>query len=170
MALRTSLHDVAGLPDPLLSHAFDLFFPRIPGFNGGTRGLTVRCMSTSLPGMQLEQETAALHGVEVSYAGRQIWTKTFPATFIATRDAYTQTAFRSWITFARNNRGNSGNYKVNYAVDTVLTLYDDIPNVIDNQKIIGVFPTSLEDLSVDGGAGTILQFSVQLSFDWMEPI
>jgi hypothetical protein len=164
---RTSLQDVAGLPDPLLSYNFDLIFPSIPG-GGNSRSMTVKCMSTALPGMQLEQQTAALHGVEVNYAGRQIWTKTFQATFIETRDAGTRAAIRRWIEFARNNRFNSGNYKSQYAVDAVMQLYDDIPAVINTTKIVGCFPTQLDDVNMDGSQGTIVQVSVTFSYDWTE--
>lgn len=164
---RTSLQDVAGLPDPLLSYNFDLFFPTIPG-GGNTRGMTVKCMSTALPGMQLEQQTAALHGVEINYAGRQIWQKTFQATFIETRDATTRFAIRKWVEFARNNRQNRGNYKADYGVDAVMRLYDDIPNVINETKIIGVFPTQLDDVNMDGSQGSIVQVSVTFSYDWTE--
>lgn len=164
---RTSLQDVAGLPDPLLSYNFDLIFPSIPG-GGSTRAMTVKCMSTALPGMQLEQQTASLHGVEINYAGRQIWTKTFQATFIETRDGGTRAAIRRWIEFARNNKANSGNYKSQYGVDAVMLLYDDIPNVINTTKIVGCFPTQLDDVNMDGAQGTIVQVSVTFSYDWTE--
>jgi hypothetical protein len=164
---RTSLQDVAGLPDPLLSYNFDLIFPSIPG-GGNSRGMTVKCMSTALPGMQIEQQTAALHGVEVNYAGRQIWQKTFQATFIETRDADTRKQIRRWIEFARNNRGNSGHYKADYSVDAIMLLYDDIPNVIQETKIVGCFPTQLDDVNMEGSQGTIVQVSVTFSYDWTE--
>ncbi len=164
---RTSLTDVAGLPDPLLSYNFDLFFPAIPG-GGNSRGMTVKCMSTALPGMQLEQQTAALHGVEINYASRQIWQKTFQATFIETRDAQTRFAIRKWIEYARNNKQNRGNYKADYGVDAVMRLYDDIPNVINETKIVGCFPTQLDDVNMDGSQGSIVNVSVTFSYDWTE--
>lgn len=165
---RTSLQDVSGLPDPLLSYNFDLIFPTIPGGGGSSRALTVKCMTTSLPGMQLEQATASLHGVEVSYAGRQIWTKTFQATFIETRDAATRKTFRRWIEFARNNSRNAGHYKKDYAVDGVMMLYDDIPAIILETKIVGMFPTQMDDVAFDGAAGTIVTSSITFSYDYTE--
>lgn len=164
---RSSLQDVAGLPDPLLSYNFDLILNGIPG-GGNTRLMTIKCMSTSLPGMQLEQQTASLHGVEVNYAGRQIWNKTFQATFIETRDATTRKDIRNWIEFARNNRNNSGNYKAQYAKDVMMLLYDDIPNVISQTKIVGCFPTQLDDVQMDGSQGSIVQVTVTFSYDWTE--
>ena len=164
---RSSLQDVAGLPDPLLSYNFDLILNGMPG-GGDTRSMTIKCMTTALPGMQLEQQTAALHGVEVNYAGRQIWTKTFQATFIETRDAKTRFAIRKWIEFARDNKRNAGNYKSAYARDAIILLYDDIPAVISTTKVVGCFPTQLDDVSMDGSQGSIVQVSVTFSFDWTE--
>lgn len=169
--MRTSLQDVAGLPDPLLSYNFDLMFPRIPGSNGDTRPLTIKCMTTALPGMQLEQVTSALHGVEVSHAGRQIWSKTFQATFYEARDGGSRQKVRQWIEYARNNRLNSGNYKGQgngYAVDAIMFLYDDIPNIINETKIVGCFPTDMGEVAMDGGQGQAVQLTVTFSYDWTE--
>lgn len=164
---RTSLQDVRGLADPLLSYNFDLFFPRMPG-GGDGRAMTIKCMTTALPGMEIEQETASLHGIEVSYGGRQIWTKSFTATFIETRDSRTRTDIRNWIEYARNNSQNSGHYKNDYAVDAVIFLYDDIPNIINEVKVVGCWPKNLAEYSFDGAAGTIMQCSVEWSFDFTE--
>ena len=166
--IRTSLQDVAGLPDPLLSYNFDLMFPRIPGATGDVRGMTIKCMTTSLPGMQLEQVTASLHGVEVSFAGRQIYSKTFQATFYEARDCGSRQAIRQWIEYARNNRRNAGNYKSQYAVGAMMYLYDDIPNVINETKIVNCFPTAMDDLSMDGGQGQLVQLQCTFSYDWTE--
>lgn len=166
---RTSLNDVRGLVDPLQEWNFDLFFPRIPGIGGNqTRNLTIKCQTTALPGMQLDQVTVALHGVEVNFAGRQIYQKTFTATFIETRDTGTRTAIRGWIEFARNNRTNQGNYKSDYAVDLEMTLYDDIPNVVQRTMLRSAFPINLDDSNLDGGNSGILTYNVTFSYDLHE--
>lgn len=164
---RTSLQDTSGLPDPLLSYNFDLIIPSVPG-GGSGRGLTLRCKSSVLPGAQLEQVTAGLHGVEVNYAGRQIWTKTFTATFVETRDVEVRNRILAWIKFARDNKNNSGNYKAGYAVDVVMLLYDDIPNVVKECTIVKVFPLSLEDATMDGSQGQLVEISVNFSYDYVD--
>lgn len=168
--MRTSLQDTAGLPDPLLSYNFDLLFTRVPGNSGNAgRELTIKCQSSALPGLQLEQQTLGLHGVEVSYAGRQLWNKTFQAQFVETRDGNTRRAFKNWVEFARNNRRGTGTYKRDYAVDAIMRLYDDVPNAIETSKIVGTFPTQVDDLSMDGSQGNIVMVSVTFSYDWVEP-
>lgn len=168
---RSSLQDVSGLTDPLLSYNFDLIFPRIPGFSGNTQPLTIKCQSSTLPGMQLEAVPLSIHGVEVSYAGRQIWTKTFNATFIETRDGATRASMRAWMRYARNNVDNQGHYKNGsdgYAVNPLMYLYDDIPNIIDQVQIFGVFPTNMEDITMDGSQGSIVTTSMTYSFDYTQ--
>jgi len=166
---RTSFRDVAGLPDPLLTYNFDLFFDSIPGGAGlDSRGITIRCMTTALPGMQIDQVTVPLHGVEVNYAGRQIYTKQFTATLHETRDSGVRAAMRGWMEFARNNRNNSGNYKTNYARTAEMAVYDDIPNEIKRVKIFGCFPLSFDDLQMDGSTSTSAQYNVTFSFDYTE--
>lgn len=164
---RTSLSDVSGLADPILSYNFDLMFPSIPG-GGDTRALTVKCMTTALPGMELEQVTSALHGVEVSHAGRQIYSKTFQATFYETRDGQTRGAIRRWIEFARNNGKNTGNFKRDYAIAAELLVYDDIPNIINTIKVFGLFPKQIDDQSFDGSNSNVITSSVTFSYDYTE--
>lgn len=165
---RSSLNDTAGLPDPLLGYNFDLVFPKIPGSSIPTRNLTLKCQSTSIPGMQIEPVILAIHGIELSYAGRQIWSKTFTATFVETRDSTTRQQIRDWIKFARNNSKNAGHYKSDYAVNAILYLYDDIPNITNEIKIVNVFPTGLEDVAMDGSNSNLISVSVTLNYDWTE--
>lgn len=164
---RTSLRDVAGLPDPQLTYNFDLIFDSVPG-GGDARGLITRCMTTSIPGMQLDQVTVALHGVETNYRGRQIWTKQFTGTFHETRDQTVRSAFRNWVTFAQDNRQNQGNYKAQYARTAEIVLYDDIPNETRRIKVYGCWPMSFDDLQLDGSQSAAAQYNVTFSFDYTE--
>lgn len=164
---RTSLSDVAGLTDPQLTYNFDLVFDSIPG-GGDSRGLITRCMSTSIPGMQLDQVTVALHGVETNYRGRQIYTKQFNATFHETRDQLARIAFRNWIEFAQNNRQNKGNYKAQYSRTGEIVLYDDVPNETRRVKVFGCWPMSMDDLQLDGSQSTAAQYNITFSFDYTE--
>lgn len=166
---RMGLQDVSGIVDPLLSYNFSLIFPSIPGSGGDTRDMTIKCISVGLPGMTIEQETLASHGVEVNYAGRQTWSKTFQAVFWETRLADTRQTIRNWIKYARDNFNNQGNYKnggAGYAVDSVINMYDDIPNLINSVIVYGVFPTDMAEVQLDGAAGTIIQTNVTFSYDF----
>lgn len=156
-----------------MTYNFDLTFPRIPGAGASTGQLKARCASATLPGPQIEPVIVPLHGVEVSYAGRQIWTKTFTATFNEMRDTKVRRAMRLWIEFARNNRQNTGNYKggsgINgYATDVILELYDDIPTIVQSTKIINVWPTTIDDLQLEGSSSTAAIYNITFAFDKTE--
>lgn len=166
---RSSLRDVGGLPDPLLTYNFDLFFDSIPGGQGvDPRGLTIRCMTTVLPGMQIDQVTVPLHGVEVNYGGRQIYSKQFPATLHETRDNGVRAAIRGWVEYARNNRLNQGKFKNDYSRTAEIVVYDDIPNEIRRVKVFGVWPMSFDDLQLDGSQSAAASYNVTFSYDYTE--
>lgn len=51
---RVSIQQMAATKDPLQTWNWEVLFPRIPGVQD-TRPLTVRAISTSVPGSQIEQ-------------------------------------------------------------------------------------------------------------------
>lgn len=161
---RTSYQDVRALPDPLLSYNFDLIVPIVPG-GGDAKGLTIRCKSTSIPGTSVDDVTVSLHGVDLKYAGRQMWSHTLQATYQETRDMLVRFALKQWIEFARNTRQNSGEYKANYATNADLVLYDDAGNPIRTIRLEGFFPQTMDDASLDGASSTPVEISVTFAYD-----
>lgn len=162
---RTSLRDVGNLSDPLMTYNFDLQFNGIEDF-GDARDITIRLMTTSLPGMQIDQVTVPLHGVEVNYAGRQIYSKQFTATLHETRDVKARDFLRKWTRACRNNLTNKGLLKERYAKNATMILYDDVPNVVSQTLIVGIWPLSFDDLQLDGSQSTAAQYNVTFSFDY----
>lgn len=163
---RTHLQDIRGLPDPLLSYNFDLVIR--PKGGGDGRPLTVKCQSTSIPGMQIESVTVALKGAEVKYAGRRMFTKTLEASIIETRDMSTYNALQSWFNAARNPVANTGGYKADYSSVVELVLYDDIPSVVKTFKLFGVYPETLSDAALESSSSTVVAYSLTLSYDFFE--
>ena len=53
---KTSLTDIRGLVDPLFGYAFDLIIPNVPG-GGNARDLSIKVMTTSIPGVSLDDVT-----------------------------------------------------------------------------------------------------------------
>ena len=161
---RTAYTDVRSLPDPLLSYNFDLIIPNIPG-GGDTKRLTIKCQSSSIPGTSVEDVTVSLHGVDLKFAGRQMWSHTLTTTYVETRDMSTRFAIKRWIEFCRNTRLNSGNYKANYATLADLVLYDDVGNVIRTTRMEGFFPQTMDDAAVDGTSSTVVTIGVTFAYD-----
>lgn len=163
---RSGLAETQSVLDVLQSWNWDLVIPRIPGV-GDTRPLTYKCISTTIPGSQIEQVPLEIHGVKLNYAGRRVWGGTWEATFIESRDSNTRQQFLTWMDLMRSWVTNTGMYKSVYAVPIELALYDDLPTIVRSIKLVNAFPTQLGDVTLDQSAG-IIQYQVTFSYDMTE--
>ena len=153
--MRTSLQDVLSLQDPAASYNFDLFLPNIPG-SSDTRDLTFKCMTADLPGVSVDPMDVALHGVQVPFAGRKIFTHTLNATFLETADWMTREKFRRWNEFIRSWQNNSGALAAAYKVDAQMVLYNDVPEVVRTTNLIGLYLESMNEVQMDGGQSGLI--------------
>jgi hypothetical protein len=167
--MRTSLQDVRSLSDPLQSYNWDLIIPVMPG-TSNSRTFTYKAQSTSIPGFQLEQVPVALHGVELRYAGRANFSHSFQVTLIETRDIGTRDMLRRWSRLARDWTTNTGTYKEIYGTSVELVLYDDIPIEIKRIRLVGCWPETVDDSSLDGTSSAVVTTSVTFSYDYMEEV
>jgi hypothetical protein len=162
---RPSLLDRRALPDALLLYNWRVVFPRIPGVSD-TRGLTVRAVSSTIPGFKIEPaEQQFPGGVKIKWAGQPSWDGTWSCTLIETRDMLVRDSFITWMLSARNPHNNTGSLKSSYATTVELELYDDIPNVIRSISLVNVFPTSVGDLSVDASSG-VANMQIDFAYDF----
>lgn len=164
---RTSISDIRGVGDPLQQWNWDLFIPNMPG-TSNSRPFTFKCQTTSIPGFQIEPVLVGLHGVELSYAGRALYTKTFDCTLLESRDGNTRDMFTKWKELARSWKLNTGTSKDIYATNGELVLYDDTPSVIRTIKIYGMWPSNLADSQLDGQASQAVTHSVTFTYDWVD--
>jgi hypothetical protein len=164
---RTSLSNVQSIADPATSWEFDLFLPTIPG-SSNTSQLTYRCQSTVLPGVAIEPVTVALHGVELRYAGRAIYTHTFESVFMEGSDYLTRNAFYNWKESARSWINNSGTLAAQYKVNGQIVVYNSIPNVVRTINVYGMWPETVGDYAMDGTASTLVTMTVTWNFDYIE--
>lgn len=153
--MRTSLSDVLGLQDPAMSYNFDLFLPNIPG-SSDTRDLTFKCMTTDLPGVAVDPVDVALHGVQVPFAGRKIFTHTLNATFLETADWMTREKFRRWNEFIRSWQNNSGALAAAYKVNSQIVIYNDIPEVVRTTNLYGLYLESFAEVQMDGAQSGLI--------------
>lgn len=166
--MRTSLQDVLSLQDPALSYNFDLFLPNIPG-SSDTRDLTFKCMTTDLPGVAVDPVDVALHGVNIPFAGRKIYTHTLNATFLETADWMTREKFRRWNEFMRSWRNNSGALASAYKVDAQMVLYNDVPEVVRTTNLYGLYLETMAEVPLDGGASNLISLQCTFKYtDWVD--
>lgn len=161
---RTSIQAMMAVVDPLVSWDWEVAIPTIPGIDD-TRQITVRAVSTTLPGKSLEQLTWEGHGVKLHFAGKMSFDETWELTLIEARDNKTRDMISTWIDNARSWLSNSGSYKSEYAVPISLTLLDSKGTDLRDVQLVNAFPTQLGQATLDQGTG-IVNYQVTFSFDY----
>ncbi len=162
---RTSLFDVLSVADPAQSWNFDLFLPAIPG-SSDTRDLTYKCMTMDLPGSGLDKVPVALHGVELEYAGRQIYTHSSSCTFLEASDWSTRNKFVAWRESARSWVNNSGSFASFYKVNAQMVVYNDLPAVARTINVYGLWPETIGEVALDGSQSGLVQLTITFAYDY----
>lgn len=162
---RTAVTDVSSIPDPAQLWEFDLFLPSIPG-SSNTSQLTFRCMTTALPGTQIDQVMVPLHGVELAFMGRRIYTHTFNSTFLEAIDWQTRGQLITWMEAGRSWVTNTGSQSATYKVQGQLVVYDDTPAVANTITIMGMWPHQINDVELDGGQSQHVTQNITWSYDY----
>lgn len=125
-------------------------------------------MTTDVPGTQLEEVMAPLHGVQIPYAGRRMFTHSMNVTFMETSDWSTSEKFRRWMEIARSWRQNSGSMSSGYWVTSQLVMYNDIPEVVRTIQVNNLWPANVQEMQLDGGSSQLVQLSVEFRYtDWV---
>jgi hypothetical protein len=164
---RNGLLQAISITDVLQSWSWGIIIPRIPGV-GDTRSLTSKCISTSIPSMQVEPVKVEMQGgIQLNFAGRRLWGQTFQCTFIESRDSSTRGDLLAWMNLMRNPLLGIGAYKSVYAVPIELALYDDAGLTARSIKLVNSFPTDVGESSLDQTSG-VVQYSVTFSYDFTE--
>ena len=161
---RPGLAEATSVLDPLQQWNFNVLFPNVPG-SSDTRDLSYKITASSIPGTTIEQAPVETHGIKLNFAGRRTWSGTWSCTLFETRTNSTRQRLINWMELARSWQNNSGSYKSQYAVTAELQLFDDIPNIARSVRVFGVWPTSVDDVTLDQSS-SIVSYQVQLSYDY----
>lgn len=164
---RSSLFDVQSVGDPAQSWNFDFFLPTIPG-STDTRDLTFKCMTMDLPGAGLDNVEVPLHGVVLNFAGRATYTHQTNVTFLETADWSTRRKFRLWRETIRSWKNNTGTFSSAYKVNAQMVVYDDTPSVVRTINIMGMWPETIGEVNMDGGASNAVQLQIGFRYDWVD--
>ena len=169
---RSSLNDVQGsIVDPAQTWNFDLFFEKLPsGISGSTSTLTIRCMSTSLPGVSFEPIEVELHGVKLKYRGRKTYNGTFSVTFAENVDWTTYNLFREWNNLMLSWERNTGSSSTVYKVPCTMTMYNDAGEEVATYTLKGVWPQDVNEISFNGAESSYVQLEVTFSFDYVSEL
>ena len=167
---RSSLSDIQGsIIDPALPWNFDLIFDKLPtGMSGDTRSLTIRCQSTSLPGVSHNQVEVALHGITLRYRGRKTYGGTFDVVFAENVDWSTYEIFRNWNKLMLSWQDNTGSSSAVYKVPVTIVTYNDAGETVKETRVRGVWPQSVQDISLEGSDDGYVQPNITFSYDYVD--
>jgi hypothetical protein len=164
---RSSLQNILNLPDAFQTWNFDLFFPSIPGVADPIQ-LSYKCQTSNLPGFNIESVPIELHGVKKQEAGRATYQHTFQCQFLEVVDLSTRRAMRAWRESMRSWKLNTGSNSGVYKVNGQIVLYDNTPSVIGTMIVYGMYPETVDDMSLEGNASTAGMLSVTFSYDYTD--
>jgi hypothetical protein len=165
---RTGYNEFARLPDPVLTFEFDLRIYNLPG-GGDTNAVTVKCSSTSLPGISNEPVMIQLRSVDVNRPGKQIYNKSIMISLLETRDMTSRDALNRWIRRARDMAKNTGSYFDEISTTADILLYDATGRTIRTIRLYKVWCTTEDDGQLDSSSAALM-INGSLNYDFYEDI
>lgn len=164
---RISLSQVNSLPDILPTDGFTMQFGNVPGFNGDSSPLTIKCANVMMPGFSNAHFQAMLHGLVVSFRGRKDYPRQVQIQFVEDRTFSTNNALKSWMEFiVGTNSATSAGNKSSYAIQGLLTVYDQTGAAINNITFYNMFPTDIQDTQLTGEQTAMMLIGASFSYDW----
>lgn len=164
---RSTLNDMYGFADPVLSFDFDLIVANPPG-GGSGKALTVKCKTSAIPGQSFEPVEVAAHGYVLKYAGRPMFPRTLPFSLYETTDMSSRDVVIRWMRATRNYRTGVGGTSASYKTTGEIHLYNSAGTVIRIVKCFGMWVEDLSDSNLDGATSDAVSLDGSLSYDYAE--
>jgi hypothetical protein len=156
--------------NPARGYLWEVLIPKPPG-GGNTEDLRLRCMSASVPSRSFTKihipfkQTA---GIE--YAGKIEYDHTWTLRFLEGEDRAIFDAFQAWCQLVINDYTGVGVPDPAYKTDIVLTLLTRSEGAVYNKiKLIGCWPSKMNETEVGNDQDKEIQLTVIMNFDRWEP-
>lgn len=158
------------LPDVLSTGRFEVDIAPIPGVSqDAAMHFKLRCQQVDFVGVQVEQMTVALHGHELNYRGRQVFSKQMAMSFVETADGETFNSLMAWKETCVGTRSGNGAYRREYAALIKVAVLDVTGRATHTRKVYYAWPTDIQQVQLDGSQGSnAFLISASLSFDHAE--
>lgn len=160
------------MPDVIGTGRFELDVTPIPGLDRSfVQLMKLRCQQVDWVGVQVEQMTVGLHGHELNFRGRQVFSKQMATTFVETADGLTWGAIGAWKEAVVGTRSGNGGYRDDYAALVTLGVLDSTGKYVNSRRMFYVWPTDIQNIQLDGTQGsTAMLIQVTWSFDYAEDV
>jgi hypothetical protein len=170
--MSIAIEKVRALTDPLKIFQFKMSISPIPKIVTGVNGdeLSLRCTATELPGSTVEQSTISLGGYDVRYAGRRLYSGTWPVTIIESMNADMIKFFELWQSLCNDPVLGVQQSSAIYKVNGIIELYTGENTVTHRRRIQGIFPTEVNAIGLDMSSSDAAKLEVSFSYDFYQDI
>lgn len=163
---RVQLSETQSLPDILSSEHFTLQLGNIPGV-GDSYPLLLKCLDTNIPGFSTESYEVMIHGSVRNFRGRRMFPRTLAATFVEDSTGETLASLRTWMEqIVGTNSNTSIGGIADYSTESLLTVYDQAGNPVDQITFINLFLQDVPDVQVSGESSTVMRVTATFKYDY----
>lgn len=164
-----TVRQVRNLSDPLRTFNFDIKIPTIPG-TGSAEELTLRCMSSQLPGWEYDAITITAGGPHpIKLPGKIKYTHSWNVTVLEGRDRAIHRALRSWGAMQFDPIDGTALTSQEYKVSGLVTLYDNAGDKVSTNRLEGLWVMKVDDVELSYEKSEAINFKVTFSYDnWVE--
>jgi hypothetical protein len=169
MAGPVTIQDVQGLIDPQKGYQFQMLINPVRGsFSVSSQILSLRCTSTELPGIALDQVVVDLAGFTLEYAGRIRFQHTWTTTLVEGQDSGVRTTIASWMKLAYNWLTGKGSFKADIQATAKIQMFNDPGDPSVANYLYGIFPISNPAIALAMGDSRALTPAITWSFDYTD--
>ena len=162
-----NIEEMRNLSDPLKGYQYKITISNPPGEGAGTELLQYRCTGTVLPGRTIDQVITSLDGFDISDAGRIPGPRSWTTTFSEGTSADVILRVDSWQKIIYDPETGVQASRADYKRTATVELYNNAKEVTLTRTLVGIWPQSVTDLTLDKNTSENTQFEVTWAFDYM---
>lgn len=150
---------------------FMLSFPVLPSQNSisATTPLVLNIFSAVIPSVSLSSEEKNWQNTKVKGSSTPMEFDQWLVNFVVDDYFYNWKLLFDWMSYINNNKDKMAEEAGNFKVDASLTLLNNYRDKIFNVKFVGIWPTTLGEVSMNQREGDIsLESMINFNYDYFE--
>ena len=167
-----NLEALKGYTDPVLTNAFNLIIPVVPGSSGPQQSLMLQLQTVDNPIQFTNKPVAFKMGrFKYNYAGAQSWKQDLKATFAETTNGNITTILQNWRNSTVDYDSGLNYAKSNYTTTGILYVFGVNGNTVFQYKMNNLWLSSFsvsEGFKQDSDANTQMIVNAGFTFDFLD--
>lgn len=132
---------------------------------GGESALTAHAQTISIPETSVDVIEINFKSEKTSHAGRTASPRTMTISFIEDQDLTVYRFFKGWLNLIHNEFDGGGVNRAAYIANIVIKQFQkDSETTTGTHSIIGAYPTTLGDVSLNYDSSEVMTVEVTFSF------